>query len=62
MVEMGLSPTRTVVLLYALCILLGIVDLLLLRVWKYVAFGVLAVVFIAAFAALELRAQVARGS
>lgn len=62
MVEMGLSPTRTVVLLYALCILLGIVDLLLLKVWKYVAFGILAVVLIAAFAALELRAQVARGS
>jgi UDP-GlcNAc:undecaprenyl-phosphate GlcNAc-1-phosphate transferase len=60
MVELGLSPTRTVLLLYAVCIALGILDLQLLRLSKYIAFAVLAVVLIAAFALLEVRAETAR--
>lgn len=60
MVELGLSPTRTVVLFYAICIALAVVDLLLLKISKYIAFGVLAVVLIAAFVLLELRAETAR--
>lgn len=62
MVEIGLSPTRTVVLLYAICVALGIADLLLLRLSKYIAFAVLAVILIAAFALLEVRAETARGT
>lgn len=58
MMELGLGATRTVILLYAVCVALGVVDLLLLRLWKYVAFGVLTVVMIGAFALLELRAEV----
>lgn len=57
MVELGLSRTRTVVLLYAICVALGIIDLQVQRLSKYIAFAVLAVLLIAAFAALELRAE-----
>jgi UDP-GlcNAc:undecaprenyl-phosphate GlcNAc-1-phosphate transferase len=62
MVELGLTPTRTVVLLYAICVALGIVDLQLLKLSKYIAFGVLTVILIAAFALLELRAEAPRTS
>jgi UDP-GlcNAc:undecaprenyl-phosphate/decaprenyl-phosphate GlcNAc-1-phosphate transferase len=57
MMELGLAPTRTVILLYGICVALGVVDLLLLRVWKYAAFVVLVVLLIATFAVLELRAE-----
>ncbi len=60
MVELGLSPTRTVVLLYAICIVLGIVDLLLLKLSKYIGFAVLVVILIAIFVLLEVRAETAR--
>jgi UDP-GlcNAc:undecaprenyl-phosphate GlcNAc-1-phosphate transferase len=57
LMELGPRPTQTVLLFYGICIVLGAVDLLLLKLWKYIAFAVLAVILIAAFAVLELRAE-----
>jgi len=54
--ELGLGTTGTVVTLYGLCLLLAGLDLALVRVFKLVAFVVLAIVTITVFVWLEIRA------
>jgi UDP-GlcNAc:undecaprenyl-phosphate GlcNAc-1-phosphate transferase len=56
MLELGLSHTTTVIVLYVLCAGLGLLDLYLVRLQKLVAFAVLAVVVVVAFVYLEVRA------
>lgn len=61
MLELGLSPTTTVLLLYFLCCVLGVLDLLLVKTAKLAAFLILAVVIGVAFVLLEIQAS-RRGS
>lgn len=56
MLDLGLSHTQTVLLLYGLCIALGMVDLWLLKLQKLLAFLVLAIVAGSLYVALEIRA------
>ncbi len=57
MLELGLGHTTTVLILYSLCLSIGILDLLLIRMAKLVAFVVLAAVALAFFVLLERRAN-----
>jgi len=56
MLELGLSHTTTVLLLYFLCLALAGMDLLLFKVAKLVAFVLLALVTGTTFVVLEVRA------
>jgi UDP-GlcNAc:undecaprenyl-phosphate GlcNAc-1-phosphate transferase len=53
MLELGLGHTTTVLILYSLCLSIGVLDLLLVRMAKLVAFVVLAAIASAAFVVLE---------
>ncbi len=57
MVDLGLSHTQTVLMLYALCIALGVVDLWLLKLQKLLAFVALAIVAGSLYVVLEIRAN-----
>jgi UDP-GlcNAc:undecaprenyl-phosphate GlcNAc-1-phosphate transferase len=57
MLELGLSHTQTVFLLYALCLALAGLDLWLVKLYKLIAFVVLAALTAGAFVLLELRAE-----
>jgi len=64
MVELGLSPTATVLCMYSICLALGIVDLGLSRLDKLIAFVVVVVLVGTSFVLLEVagnRKQAARG-
>ncbi len=53
MLELGLGHTTTVLTLYGLCLVIGVLDLLLLKMAKLVAFIVLALAASVAFVLLE---------
>lgn len=57
MLELGLGHSATVLVLYSLCLSIGILDLLLVSMAKLVAFIVLALAASAGFIALERRAN-----
>jgi UDP-GlcNAc:undecaprenyl-phosphate/decaprenyl-phosphate GlcNAc-1-phosphate transferase len=57
MLDLGLSHTQTVLMLYALCIVLGALDLWLLKLQKLLAFVALAVVAGSLYVVLEIRAN-----
>lgn len=57
MLELGLSPTRVVVLLYAVCAVLAVLDLQVHKLSKYIVFTVLTLALITIFAVLEFRAN-----
>lgn len=57
MLDLGLSHTQTVLMLYALCIALGALDLWLLKLQKLLAFVALALVAGSIYVALEVRAN-----
>jgi UDP-GlcNAc:undecaprenyl-phosphate GlcNAc-1-phosphate transferase len=54
MLELGMSHLATVISLYALCIVLGMLDLVLVKLQKLIAFAVLGLLAAAAFVALEV--------
>ncbi len=53
MLELGMSHTSTVVSLYAVCILLAVADLTLLKLEKLIAFAVVTILTVCAFVVLE---------
>jgi len=57
LLELGLSRRAVVLLFYALCIALGVIDLLLYKKEKLIAFAVVAVVSAAGAVALEVRGR-----
>jgi UDP-GlcNAc:undecaprenyl-phosphate GlcNAc-1-phosphate transferase len=57
MLVLGLSHTQTVLILYALCIALGLLDLWLLKLQKLLAFLALALVAGSLYVVLEIRAN-----
>jgi UDP-GlcNAc:undecaprenyl-phosphate/decaprenyl-phosphate GlcNAc-1-phosphate transferase len=57
MLDLGMSHTQTVLMLYALCIVLGGLDLWLLKLQKLLAFVALAVVAGSLYVVLEIRAN-----
>ena len=56
MLELGMSHTSVVLLLYAVCFALAILDLTLFKLGKLIAFVLLVVTIGAVFVALEIRA------
>lgn len=54
MIELGMSHLATVLSLYALCIALGALDLLLTKLYKLIAFALLGALTIGAFVWLEI--------
>jgi UDP-GlcNAc:undecaprenyl-phosphate/decaprenyl-phosphate GlcNAc-1-phosphate transferase len=57
MMELGMSHTATVLTLYGLCFALGFLDLVFVKEARLVAFIVFAILTIAGFVALEVRAS-----
>jgi UDP-N-acetylmuramyl pentapeptide phosphotransferase/UDP-N-acetylglucosamine-1-phosphate transferase len=56
MLEMGMSHTQTVLTLYSLCLILAALDLWLIKLYKLIAFALLAALTITIFVFLEVRA------
>lgn len=57
MLELGMTHTTTVLLFYGICVALGVIDLLLVKQWKLLAFAVLAILTGAVFIYLEVKAS-----
>lgn len=57
MLELGLGHTTTVLVLYSLCLSIGVLDLLLVKMAKLVAFIVIALAASAAFVLMERHAS-----
>lgn len=62
MLDLNVGYTSTVLLLYGICIALGVLDLLLVKQWKLLAFVLLAAATTALFVYLEIRASHAAGA
>ncbi|MGI8826045.1 MAG: glycosyltransferase family 4 protein [Chloroflexota bacterium] len=56
MLELGMSHSSTVLLLYGICAALSVLDVLLYKQWKLLAFVVLAAITASLFIYLEIRA------
>jgi UDP-GlcNAc:undecaprenyl-phosphate GlcNAc-1-phosphate transferase len=56
MLELGMSHTSVVLLFYFLCLALGVLDLVLLKVFKLIAFLALAILLSGTFVLVEARA------